>query len=124
MSTPNDNDFARLAEQLREAAPALPSDALARVQEKMQAALDAKGRHQRRRRLVFGWSIAAAILLTLGSYGYFRISRTAPPLARENARPEQAMIEDRIIIAMGDTAVPTTEKPLVRLDDYRILFAD
>ena len=124
MSTSDDAEFHRLADQLLEAAPPLPPDTLARVQQKLHAELDAGERRYRRRRLAFGWSIAAAILLSLGGYAYFRSSRDAPLLAKGNPPPDPVMIEDRVTIAIGESSAPNTEKALVRLDDYRSLFTD
>jgi hypothetical protein len=117
-------ELLRLAEQLREAAPPLPADALARVHQQLLAELERAGRWQRRRRLAFGVSIAAAILVAIGGYAMLR-SGPGPQLAKRHQAVEPALVEDRITIAVGEGAnIAAAGKPLVALDEYRSLFAD
>lgn len=119
---PANEELARLAQQLQAAAPPLPADALARVQQQVQAELDRAERRQRRRRVVFGWSIAAGILVALGGYAYFRAPSSAPQVVKNAAAP--VLIEDRITVALGDSSARMGDKPLVRLDENRSLFTD
>ncbi len=121
-------ELARLAGQLQEAVPGLSATALARVEQQMHAELDRGQPRGRWRRVLAGWSVAAAILIAIGAYAYFR-SGPAPvgeqPFAKKNASIDAAPIEDHIMIAVGtSTASMPAEQPLVRLDDYRSLFAD
>jgi hypothetical protein len=113
---PANAELLQLAQQLPDAAPPLPVDALARVREQMQSEM---GRTQRRRRFAFGIGMAAAILFAI--IGYFtsypsRNSSNAPDARRRS-------IEDRIVVAVGD-AGNAGGKPLIPLDEYRSLFAD
>jgi hypothetical protein len=119
---PANDELARLADRLTDAAPALPPEALERVQNLMAAEFDRAEKRRRRRRLVLGWSIAAAVLLAVTGYAWFRGQYVGAP---ELACPLPAQIEDRITVALGDSAsAPTNEKPLVSLDEYRSLFTD
>jgi hypothetical protein len=85
----------------------------------MGAELDRAARSSRRRYLALGWSVAAAILIAIGGYAYLR-SHSDGAAPHVNASP---VVEDRIMIAVSGAAT-TTEKPLVRLDEYRSLFTD
>jgi hypothetical protein len=123
---PANDDLLRLAEQLQAAAPPLPPEAMARVQQQMEAELDAAQRRIRYRRVAFGWSIAAAILLALGGYVYFRdgADHGPPVIVRDDGPLAPPMIEDRITIALGESSVAPSEKALVRLEENRSLFTD
>ena len=118
------DELLKLAAELPGAVAPLPPDALARVQQQMQTELDRTQRRQQRRRVALGWSIAAAILVAIGGYTYFRPSPdSVPALGQKNETPE--FIEDRITVALGDgSVIPATDKALVRLDENRSLFAD
>jgi len=119
---PENEELARLAEQLPAVAPPLPPAALARVEKLMQAELDRAAWRSRWRRIALGWSVAAAILLAVAAYAMFRgETHGDPALVQRDA----VFIEDRITIAVGGVApAPAHEKPLLRLDDYRSLFTD
>jgi hypothetical protein len=120
---PDNADLLRLAEQLQEAAPPLPDEALARVQQQLYAELERGGRWQRRRRLAYGLSIAAAVLIAIG--GYLMLRSGHLPQNAKNNHPVEPLVEDRITIAIGEGGhIAAAGKPLVALDEYRSLFAD
>jgi len=122
---PENDDLARLAEQLQDAAAPLPKEALLRVETQVHAELDRAAWRARWRRYALGWSVAAAILIAVVGYVVFRSGQENgrnPPLAQNN---EPVLVEDRITIAVGSAGqAPAADKPLVRLDDFRSLFAD
>lgn len=120
---PENAELLHLAERLQEAAPPLPADALTRVQQQLHAEVERTRRLERRRRLAFGFSIAAAVLIAIGGYWMLR-SGPVPQHANNNAVSEP-LVEDRITIAVGEGGhVAAVGKPLVSLDEYRSLFAD
>jgi ferric-dicitrate binding protein FerR (iron transport regulator) len=116
---PANAELLQLAQQLPEAAPPLPADALARVRGQMQAELDRTQRRQRRRRFALGIGMAAAILLAI--VGYFTNYQPTDSSSVPQIAPPS--IEDRIVVAVGD-AGNAGGKPLIPLDEYRSLFAD
>jgi hypothetical protein len=119
---PANEELARLAERLADAVPGLAPEALERVHQKMTAEFDRAEKRGRRRRLVLGWSIAAAVLLAVAGYAWFRGQHDDE---FEVACEPPPQIEDRITVALGDSSsAPTNEKPLVSLDEYRSLFTD
>jgi hypothetical protein len=120
-SDPDNDELAQLAEQLQGTPPALSADALTRVEQHINTALDRVERRQRWRHVAFGGSIAASMLLAVSGYVRFRTGDITAPAPIVTAAP----IDDRIIITVG-TAQPSAsdDKALVRLDEYRSLFAD
>jgi hypothetical protein len=123
---PENAELERLAGSLGSAGPTLPAEALARIGERLQSELDRGERRQRWRRVLLGSSMAAAILLAVSGYMYWRGAgdhlnpQRMPVLVKE---PEP--IVDRVVIAVGDvTPVPAGATPLVRLDEHRSLFSD
>jgi len=123
---PNDpcnDELLQLAAQLQSAPPALPADALSRVEQRMHAELNRAERRQRWRSVVFGCSIAASILIAVGGYVVFRMSGDAGHSAQPTVH--QSPVEDHVTIAVGVSSLSSpNEKALVRLDEYRSLFAD
>ncbi len=120
---PENAELLRLAEQLQDVAQPLPAEALARVQQQLQSELERGGRWQRRCRLAFGLSIAAAILVAIGGYLMLHSGR-ASRHAKDN-RASEPFVEDQITIAVGAGGhVGAVGKALVPLEDYRSLFAD
>jgi hypothetical protein len=117
---PDNAELLLLADQLANAAAPLPPEALARVQAQMQAAIERGERWRRRGRWALGWSIAAGIIIAVVGYLALR-SGPEPQTAKA---PDPSPVQDRIVIAVGDTTAPTLGKPLIALDDYRSLFAD
>lgn len=115
---PQNEELARLAEQLTDAAPALAPDALGRVQARLDAALNRARRGRRFR--ILAWSAAAAVLLGMISYAAYY---TGGDWKRPVTPP--AFVQDRLNVAFSEsTALPDAGKPLVPLDEYRSLFAD
>ncbi len=120
----NPNDFDDLADELRQAIPPLPSDALARVQTRMRAEMDRADRTRRWRGVVFGGMLAASIVVAIAGYAltYAPPERGVAAVA-DRAKPTQ--IDDRIQLAVTSVSIaPAVNKPLVRLDEYRTLFED
>lgn len=116
-------ELARLADQMQCAIPSLSVDAMARIERRMRAELDRIERRQRWRNVGFGAGLAASILLAIGGYVFLRPDQTAPvalqPLVKSTP------LEEQITIAVSvPSRTPTPEKALVRLDEYRSLFAD
>jgi hypothetical protein len=120
---PDNDELARLAEHLQNAPPALPTSALVRVEQRIHEEFDRIECRQRWRRVAFGWSIAASMLLAVSGYVQLRMrdADVSTPIAKQAVTP----IDDRIVITIG-TSQPSAsdEKALVRLDEYRSLFAD
>ena len=122
---PENEDLARLAEQLKDVAAPLPSAALARVEKMMGAELDRAAWRARWRRNALGWSVAAAILIAVAGYVALRSGQESVRNVPVAQNIEPVPVEDRITIAVGNAGqAPANDKPLVRLDDYRSLFAD
>lgn len=118
----DNEDLERLASELQ-SLPALPAESLARVRSRLDAELNRETDWQRRRRLAFGWSIAAAVLVALGGYAWFRFDDVPAPVVRQEAPAPR--VEDRVLVAIGvPDATAGDGKPLVQLDDYRSLFTD
>jgi hypothetical protein len=126
---PDNDELVRFAEQLRAGLPALSPQVMARIDEKVQAALDRQQRRQRRRRLAVHLAVAAAILLLLSGVGGYFWTRTRthdnPPIANFVQHTEPALVEDRITVAAGSAGnMHTVDKPLLRLDEYKSLFSN
>jgi hypothetical protein len=118
---PANDELAKLAEELQGAAPALSDDAHARVAGLMQAEIERTQSRQRWRNAALGWSLAAAVLIAIGAYAALRDDTPAQVDRPRAAAP----VEDRVTVAVGETARPiVTEPSLIRIDDYRGLFSD
>ncbi len=126
---PENAELVSLAEELANAAPVLPATALARVGAQMRAEIDGLDRQQRWRRVAFGLSVAAAVVLAVAGFTYFRggseFAQPQPRIVRKVEPTTPVAIEDRVAIAVSEGApAAATEKSLVRLEEYRSLFSD
>lgn len=122
---PDNDELAQLAERLDDAVPPLPADTMARVEQTLKDALDRRERRQRWLRVAFGWSIAAAILIAILGYALNRPSQNKPGPMVVKSQPPSGPVEDRVPIAVSAPAPEANaDQPVVRLDDYRSLFAD
>ncbi len=112
---PQNEELARFATELQAALPALPAEALARVEQTIQGEL------QRRRAPWRRWmhlAVAASVLLALGVGGFLWL-RPAP---EEHSAPR---VEDRYTVKLAPPVVPLPpQPPLVRLEEHQSLFAD
>jgi hypothetical protein len=112
---PGNEGLAGFAAELHAVLPALPTEALARVEQKVRAELAPQPSARGRRWLRL--AAAASLLLALGVGGYFwlRPREAAPP----------GPVEDRYTVEFAPPRAPLRpQPPLVRLDEYQTLFAD
>ena len=118
---PENDELLRFAEQLKAAAPPLSREAMARVEQRMQAEMSRQQTGKHRRKLALFASAAASVLIAigLGIYAY----RPADLGIDMNVAIKPALVEDRITVTVGTTGV-AVEKPLLRLDENQSLFTN
>lgn len=128
---PNESDngeLVLLAEELANAAPALSEPALARVAVQMRVEMERASRQRSWRRVAFGLSTAAAVVLAVAGVVYFQAGNDFKPQPRVVKLVEPAapvVIEDRVAITISESTPPAAPaKALVRLEEYRSLFSD
>ena len=122
---PGNADLARFGADLRASLPALPDEALARVEQKLARERKAI---RRRRAVLVGVGIAAALLLS-AAVGWRLWSTSAPAptpepprTAKEDAPAER--VDDRMTVQFAPAQVETPERPLVPVERYQSLFAN
>lgn len=124
-SDPENEELARLAGQLADS-PGLPGDAMSRVEARLEKAMARHEQPRAWRRVAFGLSMAAAILIAIASFAYYRATDTDRPRTRLiQANAPSTPIDDRVSIAIQEP-VPSTPsgRGVVRLDEYRSLYMD
>ncbi|MSU77356.1 MAG: hypothetical protein EXS16_04580 [Gemmataceae bacterium] len=117
-------DFGNLPADLKQAIPALPLDAMERVQGRIRAEMDRADRRQRWRSGIIGGVLAASVVIAVVGYALtYAPQRRDLPMVAE--RPGEVVIDDRIRLAVRSASIaPDVAKPLVRLDENRALFMD
>jgi ferric-dicitrate binding protein FerR (iron transport regulator) len=112
---PENEALARFAEELQASLPALPPEAMAKVERQVHDELGRRARRRRRFRLA-GLGLAAALLLGVGGYVWLRPGPEGPT---------QAPVEDHYTVELATPQTPLPpQPPLVRLEENRSLFAD
>ena len=127
---PGNEELARFAARVRSARPALSEEAMARVERAMLREMSpATGARRRRRTMCFGAALAAAAAALLGVGIYLYVRPNGPP--RPQGPPESphrrqhvARVQDDYPVRFPSTPVKPPDAPLLRLEDYRSLYAD
>jgi hypothetical protein len=128
-------ELAEFAARIRSSRPALPRQAMARIERAMKQAMAAGPRRSSRRWpaiCAYVLSAAAATLLAVGVYLHFRVAGhrpasppgQAPPAARAKDRAQAGLVLDTYRVHFASLPVRPPDRPLVRLEDYRTLYSD
>lgn len=132
---PGNAELAKFAARIRSSRPALSRQAMARIGRAMRRAMDAKSRRSSRRWPTYPayvLSAAAAALLAVGVYLYFRAAwqrpsfppEEAPPAARAKEGAQAGGVLDTYRVRFASLPVSPPDRPLLRLEDYRTLYTD
>src|SRR4029078_6879026 len=95
---PENDDLRQLAEQIRDAAPSLPADALARLDDGLQDELTPAQRRRMWRRVAPGAGLPQSMLSALIGYATWRPATPVPQQADVNP----AGVTDRIKVAYAE----------------------
>ena len=127
---PGNEELARFAARLRSSQPALPPEATARIERAMGRAMSAEQARGARRRSAYPASVlsaAAAGLLGVGVYLYFRAAPSGSEMARAPAPGQRgapaAAVHDRYRVRFAPLPPPAPDRALLNLEDHRSLYA-
>ncbi len=118
------DEFGDLADELKQAIPPLPDAALQRVQGQMRQEVARADRRRRWRAGVMGGLLAASVAIAVIGYALtFTPQRRGIHVIIDP--PGTGEVVERIRFAVRSASIaPVVERPLVRLEENRALFAD